>query len=556
MLTVDVSPVGEGTIKLVDLSNGETRNPDSYPESFDCFDYGDLVSIESTPGPGYQFDHWTVSPWIDGFTTTKNQATFVNKDAHEITVYFVKSAPPPPSVYGVENVNANGAKQMIDNNKDLIVIDVSETSDYDAGHIICSFNYPWSSGVLTNNYTDFTAYSDYDILIYDQKGINSDEAGKLLSENGFSGIHNLTGGLDSWEQNGWQVIDSDCNCEECSLPPMAHAGHDQAVSENQRVTLNGSESDGQNGASLSYLWTQQKGTTISLSNPASVKPSFTAPYVQQGGESLIFHLTVTDTQQKRDTDSVTVNITWFNDPPSADAGPDQIVEAGDHVTLDASGSSDPEGMVLSYDWQIDSSTDTVKFSDNNAVKPGFTAPGNGGWVKFQLTVTDDNGKTDTDSVTITIGAETTTPPDAAAGPDQTVNDGDAVTLDGSGSSDPDGTITKYLWAQIEGPDVKLSDSSAVNPTFTAPAIDKDSIFVFQLTVEDNDGLNDIDTVTINVINSTDCLWNAITEKWDCDENSKAQSETETVLPTASDQGDTNSGGGGGCFISSITDTSQ
>ena len=62
-----------------------------------------------------------------------------------------------------------------------------------------------------------------------------------------------------------------------------------------------------------------------------------------------------------------------------------------------------------------------------------------------LTVTDDDGGTDSDDVVITVDD----PPTADAGPDQTVSDSDKsgselVTLDGSGSSDSDGTIVSYL----------------------------------------------------------------------------------------------------------------
>jgi hypothetical protein len=91
------------------------------------------------------------------------------------------------------------------------------------------------------------------------------------------------------------------------------------------------------------------------------------------------------------------------------------------------------------------------------------------------------------------------PPTANAGPDQNVTVSSAVTLDGSGSSDSDGTITGYNWTQISGTSVTLSSSTVVNPTFTAPA--SPATLVFGLTVTDNNGATSPqDTVTINVAN--------------------------------------------------------
>lgn len=63
------------------------------------------------------------------------------------------------------------------------------------------------------------------------------------------------------------------------------------------------------------------------------------------------------------------------------------------------------------------------------------------------------------------------PPIADAGPDQNVLWADVVTLDGSGSSDPDGYPLQYFWEQSNGPAVTLSDPNVVGPTFTAPSVD-------------------------------------------------------------------------------------
>ncbi len=95
------------------------------------------------------------------------------------------------------------------------------------------------------------------------------------------------------------------------------------------------------------------------------------------------------------------------------------------------------------------------------------------------------------------------PPTANAGPDQTVTEGDTVSLDGSGT-DSDGTITSYAWTQIIGPTVTLSSPNNASTSFTAPATDSSVELEFRLTVTDNGGATASDTViiTVNSANST------------------------------------------------------
>ena len=92
------------------------------------------------------------------------------------------------------------------------------------------------------------------------------------------------------------------------------------------------------------------------------------------------------------------------------------------------------------------------------------------------------------------------PPMADAGPDQTgVREGALVTLDGSGSSDPDDDPLKYRWDQYGGERVTLSSPDVVNPTFTAPReLTADVVLSFRLLVTDPGGRFDTDTVEVIV----------------------------------------------------------
>ena len=79
-------------------------------------------------------------------------------------------------------------------------------------------------------------------------------------------------------------------------------------------------------------------------------------------------------------------------------------------------------------------------------------------------------------------------PTANAGTNQTVTAGVLVTLNGTASSDPDGTIASYAWSQTAGtPAVTLSSSTASQPTFTAPTVAAAATLTFSLVVTDNRG---------------------------------------------------------------------
>ena len=276
--------------------------------------------------------------------------------------------------------------------------------------------------------------------------------------------------------------------------PTAIAGADRTVSTGENVTLFGSGTD-PDGDLLTYLWTQLSGTSVGLTNATISRPRFTAP---SSAATLVFRLTVSDPDGQSGTDDVTITVSsQTNRDPRADAGRSLSVDTGDRVTLDGSDSSDPDGDSLKYSWsQIRG--ETVSLSSTRVARPTFTAPSSAGSLRFRLTVTDEHGASDSDDVVIAVRA-TNHAPEADAGRNQTVQDGDTVTLDGSGSSDPDGDSLTYSWSQATG--VTLSSTSVARPTFTAQGNPERIYLTFRLTVTDPDGLTDSDNVTITVLGS-------------------------------------------------------
>ena len=89
-------------------------------------------------------------------------------------------------------------------------------------------------------------------------------------------------------------------------------------------------------------------------------------------------------------------------------------------------------------------------------------------------------------------------PVADAGQDQTISAIATATLDGSGSSDSDGSIASFSWTQTAGPSVTLTGADTATASFTAPAVGASTTLDFELTVTDNDGATASDTVQITV----------------------------------------------------------
>jgi len=103
----------------------------------------------------------------------------------------------------------------------------------------------------------------------------------------------------------------------------------------------------------------------------------------------------------------------------------------------------------------------------------------------------------------TSSTESNIPPTANAGPDQEVLEFATVTLNGTSSTDVDGTITNYLWSQLSGANVTLSSPYDITPTFSAPSVNSQIILKFNLTVTDNSGDSSSDQVEITVNDSND-----------------------------------------------------
>lgn len=186
-----------------------------------------------------------------------------------------------------------------------------------------------------------------------------------------------------------------------------------------------------------------------------------------------------------------------NQPPIADAGNDSNVAIGSSVALDGSNSSDAENNTLSYDWNISSkpSTSSAVLLNSTSVSSGFIADVAGIYV-VQLVVTDRAADSAVDEVVITVGNAGNLPPIANAGINAIVAVGASVNLDGSNSSDPEGTDLIYKWTLSSKPDASnamLSNVISVRPSFVA---DTAGAYVIQLIVNDGSADSAVNEVVI------------------------------------------------------------
>ena len=162
------------------------------------------------------------------------------------------------------------------------------------------------------------------------------------------------------------------------------------------------------------------------------------------------------------------------------------------VHFDASGSSDPDGTILSYKWTFgDGATgsgQTLDHTFTTGVTTTFTV---------KLTVTDDDGATGTWTQSINVvGTEQTSPDAPTARIDATPSYGYtplSVAFDASASTDSNGTIVLYAWDFGDG---STGTGKTISHTYTS-IVERD--FTVTLTATDDDGEMGTTTLVVTVM---------------------------------------------------------
>jgi len=178
-----------------------------------------------------------------------------------------------------------------------------------------------------------------------------------------------------------------------NIRPSVSVGPSQTVLEGSTVTMS-STVQAPSTDTLTYNW-QQNNTNDQLF-PLPDAPSFDFVPIDNG--EYYFALNVWDDEDTFDTDLVLVTV--LNAPPVVDAGADRTVLEGSPVTLSGS-ATDPGLDTLSYQWRLVSSSNGQTIADQETADLEFTPADQGTYV-FELTVSDDDGGSSTDSIVVTV----------------------------------------------------------------------------------------------------------------------------------------------------------
>ena len=187
-----------------------------------------------------------------------------------------------------------------------------------------------------------------------------------------------------------------------------------------------------------------------------------------------------------------------NQPPAAvfSVSPTSPV-AGTVASFNGSASNDPDGSIVSYLWNFgDGTTDSGPTASHIYASPGTYT--------VQLTVTDNDGSSDSTNAQLMVLSPANQPPTAAfsVSPTSPIT-GTVATFNGGASSDPDGSIVSYLWSFGDG---ATGSGLTASHIYASPGT-----YTVRLTVADNDGGSDteLQAIVVQTVGLPDLLITSI-----------------------------------------------
>lgn len=274
------------------------------------------------------------------------------------------------------------------------------------------------------------------------------------------------------------------------------------------VVLSGSGSTDSDGSITSYTWQQISGSpsVVPTGGFSSQEFRFVAPTIPT---SLVFRLMVTDDENATSTFDVTVQVDPNLAAVTVDAGADQFVNEQTSATISATGT--PSGGTYFWVQQTGSALSEFPSSSQNV---SFTLPSTklAESYDFRVEYQAPSGQIAHDLVTVNVNPVNKLPvsliriiaPDVLP-----AQPSEIVTLDGSGSHDPDtdGRIESYTWSQISGPENVVREPIASPDLFSfrTPVRETDQSYTFRLVVTDDEGGQGTFDMAVNVLGTTEVI---------------------------------------------------
>lgn len=280
-----------------------------------------------------------------------------------------------------------------------------------------------------------------------------------------------------------------------NMSPVADAGDNFSTTQNFAYLSAGASYD-PDGSIKSFQWTELSGPNAAEmigANTmfATVKDLVTGTYV--------FKVVVTDNSGASSSATVKLSVkTTPNKAPVADAGKEvNLILPNSATILDGSASYDPDGSIVSFEWKKLSGPSAGSIVSPSAKSTQLTNLTTGVYV-YQLTVTDEDGRKDSDEVkVIVIGRNSNNrPPYCYAGDDFT-SSGNYVYLSAGASYDLDGKIVSYAWSQLSGP----NKPTVIFGNTMFPIVEnvEPGTYVYKLVVTDDEGASAASQVTFKII---------------------------------------------------------
>lgn len=302
---------------------------------------------------------------------------------------------------------------------------------------------------------------------------------------------------------------------------VVNAGANATVTEGVTYSLSAQVSGGD--GTYTYNWSASPSLTITHEDTSTSAASFVAPLVNSATE---YTLTVAVNDQSGNTasDFTVITVAPVNiapeasiDVPAWEGLPANTFPGGVEIIFDGTGSSDTDsstsdGEIAGYVWSQTSGTNVITGVETDLSTLTITTPiaNESQELTFQLEVTDSEGATDVDTVTISVQSETETLPVVDAGFSQGVFSGEVVILGGEASTSiPSALPLTYSWERSNNVTSNngantgvaarpVDDNDALSTFAIAPSVSTATVVAYTLTVTDANNNSVEDTINVRI----------------------------------------------------------